>query len=105
MRDTQTNSTTSMGPNGTSFWQWNSPLPYLFSGLALTLGLIAVALVLLACSFWKWSSDEGEDKSTNTANNSTTMREMSPRVIVFMAGDREPTHIGVPISSSDKCPD
>ncbi|GMP28544.1 hypothetical protein CsSME_00004041 [Camellia sinensis var. sinensis] len=32
------------------FQRWNSPIPYLLSGLALTLGLIAFALAILGCS-------------------------------------------------------
>ncbi|KAK4367647.1 hypothetical protein RND71_011439 [Anisodus tanguticus] len=107
MRDiqTQTNSTSptfSMDPNGTSFWEWKSPLPYLFGGLALTLALIVVALVLLACSSHQRYSSDDEDKSTSPSNKSATIVEMSPRVIVIMAGDQKPTHIGVPISSSAK---
>ncbi|KAK4346380.1 hypothetical protein RND71_032719 [Anisodus tanguticus] len=102
MRDIQTNSTSPTTSNGTSFWEWKSPLPYLFGGLALTLSLIAVALVLLACSFHKYRSSDEEDKSTSPANNSATIVEMSPRIIVIMAGDQQPTHIGVPISPSAK---
>ncbi|CAN4082764.1 unnamed protein product [Withania somnifera] len=96
-----------MSSNGTnSFWQWNSPVPYLFVGLSLTLALISVALVLLACSFHQRRSfDEEQDKSVRSTNNSSTVMEMSPRITVIMAGDRTPSHIGVPISSSHKCPD
>ncbi|KAL6567841.1 hypothetical protein OROGR_001509 [Orobanche gracilis] len=35
--------------------QWHSPVPYLFGGLAAMLGLIAFALLILACSYWKLS--------------------------------------------------
>uniref|UniRef100_J3MGF3 Uncharacterized protein n=1 Tax=Oryza brachyantha TaxID=4533 RepID=J3MGF3_ORYBR len=34
---------------------WQSPVPYLFGGLAAMLGLIAFALLILACSYWKLS--------------------------------------------------
>ena len=34
---------------------WHSPVPYLFGGLAAMLGLIAFALLILACSYWKLS--------------------------------------------------
>ncbi|KAM3286358.1 hypothetical protein CQW23_05506 [Capsicum baccatum] len=106
----ETKSTTSMVPavNGTcSLWHWQSPLPYLFCGLALTLALIFVALILLACSLHQrtLSDEEDQDKSTSPSNNSSTMVEMSPRIIVIMAGNQKPSHIGVPVSSSDKCPD
>ncbi|CAN4079541.1 unnamed protein product [Withania somnifera] len=102
----ETNSTTSMVPNGrNSVWQWKSPVPYLFVGLSLTLALITVALILLACSLSQRSSDGQQDKSARSANSTSTMVEMSPRIIVVMAGHRTPSHIGIPISSSDKCPD
>lgn len=95
MRDINTNSTT-------SFWQWKSPLPYLFGGLALTLALIVVALVLLACSFHKRrhsSAVSDEEKSVPRQVN-ITIEDMSPRIVVIMAGDQKPTHIGVPAVSS-----
>ncbi|KAL4199848.1 hypothetical protein AMTRI_Chr03g146860 [Amborella trichopoda] len=34
---------------------WHSLVPYLFGGLPAILGLIAFALVILACSYWKLS--------------------------------------------------
>ncbi|KAL4197360.1 hypothetical protein AMTRI_Chr04g187940 [Amborella trichopoda] len=39
---------------------WHSPVPYLFGGLAAMLGLIAFALLILACSFWKLSENNGK---------------------------------------------
>ncbi|KAK6798533.1 hypothetical protein RDI58_006236 [Solanum bulbocastanum] len=107
MRETPTNSSMSIyiDPNGTnSFWTWKSPLPYLLVTLALTSALIIAALILLFCTFYQPWFEEEEDKSASRRNNSTTMAEMSPTIIVIMAGERKPTHIGVPISSSDKCP-
>ncbi|TMW80079.1 hypothetical protein EJD97_024123 [Solanum chilense] len=100
MRETPTNSTIYLDQNNpNSFWQWKSPLPYLFGGLALTMALIIVAIILLVFSFYQPCSgdDEEEDKSASRGNNSTSMAEMSPRIIVIMAGERKPTHIGVPI--------
>uniref|UniRef100_A0A6V7QRM9 Uncharacterized protein n=1 Tax=Ananas comosus var. bracteatus TaxID=296719 RepID=A0A6V7QRM9_ANACO len=32
---------------------WHSPVSFLFGGLAAMLGLIAFALLILACSYWK----------------------------------------------------
>ncbi|TMX03773.1 hypothetical protein EJD97_014177 [Solanum chilense] len=91
-------------PNGTgSFWTRKSTLHYLFVTLALTSALIIAALLLPLCTFYRqWFE---EDKSADRGNNSTTMAEISPTIAVIMAGERKPTHIGVPISSSDKCPD
>ncbi|PHT57019.1 hypothetical protein CQW23_05505 [Capsicum baccatum] len=85
--------------SGSSFWTWKSPLPYLFGSLGLMLLLIVVALIVLACSFHKrLSSSDQQIKSACPPVNSTVV-EMSPRIVVIMAGDQKPTHIGVPISS------
>lgn len=85
--------------SGSSFWTWKSPLPYLFGSLGLMLLLIVVALIVLACSFHKrLSSSDQQIKSSCPPVNSTVV-EMSPRIVVIMAGDQKPTHIGVPISS------
>ncbi|KAK4367646.1 hypothetical protein RND71_011438 [Anisodus tanguticus] len=96
MRGISSTNSTSMG----SFWTWRSPLPYLFGSLGLMLLLIVVALIVLACSFHKRlssSSSSDQQKSACPVNNSTIV-EMSPRIVVIMAGDQKPTHIGVPIS-------
>ncbi|EMS45822.1 hypothetical protein TRIUR3_28536 [Triticum urartu] len=44
---------------------WQSPVPYLFGGLAAMLGLIAFALLILACSYWKLSGCPAENKQCN----------------------------------------
>ncbi|KAE8710356.1 Protein GLUTAMINE DUMPER 1 [Hibiscus syriacus] len=43
---------------------WHSPVPYLFGGLAAMLGLIAFALLILACSYWKLSGYLEEEESS-----------------------------------------
>ncbi|KAL3526659.1 hypothetical protein ACH5RR_011315 [Cinchona calisaya] len=82
--------------------RWNnSPLPYLFGGLAVMLGLIAVALITLACSYRKYPGfqpssetendiDDQEDKPPRAA------LEMEPRIVVIMAGDQNPTYLAKP---------
>ena len=76
---------------------WRSPLPYLFIGLAAMMGLIAIALVVLACS---------HRKSSGSNNNSTlqpenpeipTPLEREPKVmLVIMAGDNMPSFLAKP---------
>ncbi|OIT34322.1 hypothetical protein A4A49_04817 [Nicotiana attenuata] len=63
---------------------------------SINVGIIVVPLVLLACpSFLKrLSSDNSSEKSACPPAN-TTVLEMTPRIVVIMAGDQEPTHIGV----------
>nr|DAD43128.1 TPA_asm: hypothetical protein HUJ06_001358 [Nelumbo nucifera] len=52
---------------------WHSPVPYLFGGLAAMLGLIAFALLILACSYWKLSGqlEGGEDGERDAENRET----------------------------------
>ncbi|MCD9646755.1 hypothetical protein HAX54_036912 [Datura stramonium] len=90
-----------------SFWHWKSPVPYLFGSLALMLTLITVALVFLICSFHKRSSSSSsssptdEEKSAYISDHKTTHdEEMTPKIVVIMAGDQKPTHLAIPISSS-----
>ncbi|KAK1363025.1 Glutamine dumper 1 [Heracleum sosnowskyi] len=78
--------------------RWNSPLPYLFGGLALMLTLIALALIILACSFKKSmmnstsENDVEEDNLSKPAGHVTEL-EMEPRIVVIMAGDEVPTFL------------
>ncbi|XAR51596.1 hypothetical protein NMG60_11006267 [Bertholletia excelsa] len=82
-------------------WQWNSPVPYLFGGLGLVLILIAVALVILALSHRKSpSNSSGEDQGGNLSLPGDTQVELSPGILIIMAGDEEPTYLAKPVSSS-----
>ncbi|XP_009777637.1 protein GLUTAMINE DUMPER 6-like [Nicotiana sylvestris] len=109
MRAIATNSTSifsgsTMGTNGsTSLLHWKSPLPYLFGSLALTLTLIAVALLFLVCSYRKRSSStatDDEEKSAYCDHKTSASVEMTPKIVVIMAGDQKPTHLAIPLSSS-----
>ncbi|KAJ7979508.1 Protein GLUTAMINE DUMPER like [Quillaja saponaria] len=91
---------------------WHSPVPYLFGGLAAMLGLIAFALFILACSYWKLSGyldenggGEGErDLEAGEGNNSDETQKASPvyeeKFLVIMAGQEKPTYLATPISST-----
>ncbi|TXG49574.1 hypothetical protein EZV62_025449 [Acer yangbiense] len=87
----------------------HSPLPYLFGGLAALLGLIAISILLLVCSYrkhsnWRWrewrngggdqdlEAEEG-GRGDNTAQH--TVEEMIP---VIMAGELKPTYLATPMS-------
>ncbi|RLN04365.1 protein GLUTAMINE DUMPER 3-like [Panicum miliaceum] len=60
---------------------WHSPVPYLFGGLAAMLGLIAFALLILACSYWKLSgassfgdrSNKGDDEAEKKVTQEVAM--------------------------------
>ncbi|KAL8206355.1 hypothetical protein R6Q57_009906 [Mikania cordata] len=86
---------------------WHSPVPYLFGGLAAMLGLIAFALLILACSYWKMSaSGDGDLESGNGSGDgdSKPVDHKEPPVfeekyLVIMAGDAKPTFLATPASS------
>ncbi|XP_021755363.1 protein GLUTAMINE DUMPER 4-like [Chenopodium quinoa] len=85
---------------------WKSPVPYLFGGLAAMLGLIAFALLILACSYWKLSGylDAGEDSGEVTGDeklkeNNVTATSIPCSVLVIMAGEAKPTFLAMPASS------
>ncbi|KAF9591954.1 hypothetical protein IFM89_010401 [Coptis chinensis] len=73
-------------------WQGNSPIPYLCGGLAATLGLIAIALLILACAYGKYSSDENSDTELeNLPKRALPPAEFEPMIVVIMAGNDKPT--------------
>nr|XP_043627112.1 protein GLUTAMINE DUMPER 2-like [Erigeron canadensis] len=102
---------------------WHSPVPYLFGGLAAMLGLIAFALLILACSYWKLSGylnsngDNDDIESSGNENNNNNNDFLRPlpdqinqlsedhdmaeeKYFVIMAGEAKPTFLATPISSS-----
>ncbi|KAJ6407023.1 hypothetical protein OIU84_010526 [Salix udensis] len=91
---------------------WHSPVPYLFGGLAAMLGLIAFALLILACSYWKLSgylesgneggerdleAGEGENKSGDGSEKKPAAFE--EKILVIMAGELKPTFLATPMAS------
>ncbi|KAL9354875.1 hypothetical protein Peur_052845 [Populus x canadensis] len=78
----------------------NSPIPYLFASLALMLALIAVSLIILACSYKKSSSNSSSDpEAREKSGKQVEMRaEMEPKIVVIMAGDDNPTYLAEPVS-------
>ncbi|EYU34284.1 hypothetical protein MIMGU_mgv1a025787mg [Erythranthe guttata] len=91
---------------------WQSPVPYLFGGLSAMLGLIAFALLVLACSYWKLSAAgevENRDDATverdleggeagGAAANPPPV-ELEEKYLVIMAGQEKPTFLATPMSS------
>ena len=82
------------------FRNFNSPIPYLFGGLALMLGLIAVALFILACSYGKTLSNSPSDAEEKQAKTVNMTADSEPKVVVIMAGDDIPTYLAMPVSST-----
>ncbi|KAF5204650.1 Glutamine dumper, partial [Thalictrum thalictroides] len=91
--------------NGT--WRWNSPLPYLFGGLAAMLGLISFALLILACTYHKSMDDDDDDNlsSPDDVDEEKPAKlptlppaEFEPKIVVIMAGNDQPTYLAKPVS-------
>ncbi|XP_051184010.1 protein GLUTAMINE DUMPER 4-like [Lolium perenne] len=91
---------------------WHSPVPYLIGGLAAMIGLIALALLILACSYWKLNNilGTGSTSSSSGAGATDGAGSKSPAgtaaaspsmltdlVAVVMAGETVPTFLAAPI--------
>ncbi|KAL5725628.1 hypothetical protein ACHQM5_008753 [Ranunculus cassubicifolius] len=88
-------------PTAADGWRWNSPLPYLYGGLAAVLIAIALSLLSLAYSHWKSSDrNSSEVDVENQVKQSLPPRvELEPKLAVIMAGNHEPTYLAYPVSS------
>ncbi|KAL0337803.1 UNVERIFIED_CONTAM: protein GLUTAMINE DUMPER 3 [Sesamum calycinum] len=90
---------------------WDSPVPYLFGGLAAMLGLIAFALVILACSYWKLLAKNLERRENAAGERDLEAGEadhdgakiappvLEEKYLVIMAGQQNPTFLATPASS------
>ncbi|PWA69962.1 glutamine dumper 3 [Artemisia annua] len=105
-----TQSISSMAPSASVVIQrspWHSPVPYLFGGLAAMLGLIAFALLILACSYWKISparerdleAGEGDIEEDSKPVNHQNPPVFEEKYLVIMAGQANPTFLATPASS------
>ncbi|CAL9091512.1 unnamed protein product [Musa textilis] len=79
----------------------HSPVPYLFAGVAATLGLTACALLVLACFCSKLygrleSRDAGGSSGAAAGGGVGLCEEV---IVVVMAGDEKPTFLAAPTSS------
>ncbi|XP_060181886.1 protein GLUTAMINE DUMPER 2-like [Lycium barbarum] len=86
---------------------WHSPVPYLFGGLAAMLGLIAFALLILACSYWKLSGhlrehrDNDQDSEEDSGEKPVKVMPVlyEEKIVVIMAGDLMPSYLAMPVLS------
>lgn len=84
---------------------WHSPIPYLFTSLALVLVIIAVALVLLLCSYHKCYSNSSSGNGRDQENQPAVLPKVldpEPKVVVIMAGDDKPTYLATQATISSK---
>lgn len=77
---------------------WHTPIPYLFGGLGAMMVLIAIALIVLACSHRDPSSQRDPESVEKPAIHPL---DMEPRILVIMAGNDEPTYLAKPINFLD----
>ncbi|KAL0377656.1 UNVERIFIED_CONTAM: protein GLUTAMINE DUMPER 5 [Sesamum radiatum] len=85
-------------PDDGGLRRWDSPVPYLLGGLGLMLVVVAVALVLLLCSYCKSSPSHHQSSYQKSERPlHAFLPEMEPRVVVIMAGETNPTHLAKPI--------
>lgn len=76
---------------------WHSPVPYLFGGLSAMLALIALALVILSCSYWRLSASAQRDlEAGDDAKPDNDTHKMPEKFLVIMAGDVKPTYLATP---------
>ncbi|KAI3407403.1 uncharacterized protein J3R85_021012 [Psidium guajava] len=100
-----------------------SPVPYLFGGLAVMLGLVAFALLILACSYWKLSGHfdarNDRDSSQNQGDLEASAEEeegadrdgekkekvFEEKIVVIVAGRANTMFLATPIlaPSSSNC--
>ncbi|KAL3630018.1 Protein GLUTAMINE DUMPER 2 [Castilleja foliolosa] len=82
---------------------WHSPVPYLFGGLAAMLGLIAFALLILACSYWNASTGPERDVEAGKGEGGSDAKAppvFDDKFLVIMAGDVNPTFLATPMINS-----
>ncbi|KAI4337220.1 hypothetical protein L6164_015665 [Bauhinia variegata] len=80
---------------------WHSPVPYLFGGLATMMGLIAFALLIIACTYRKLSDNsrnESGDRDLESGNGESA-KVYEEKILVIMAGDEKPTFLATPVCS------
>ncbi|KAJ4758165.1 Glutamine dumper 3 [Rhynchospora pubera] len=94
---------------------WRSPVTYLFGGLAAMLGLIALALLTLACTYWRLTGylnsvgvnremnshgGNGEGKRMDDGNAGAAL-PIKQHVAVIMAGEAKPTYLATTVQKKD----
>lgn len=95
MGSSSNSTTTVVEATGAGFRHWN---PALFGSVAVILGLIVMAIVIIACSYKKSLSDSsGEEDKTKKGDQ---QMEMASRIVVIMAGDQNPTYLANPMPST-----
>nr|GLL18468.1 pre-mRNA-splicing factor CWC15-like [Ipomoea trifida] len=97
------------------FWQWNTPLPYLYCGIAIVVAIIASSVLFLLCSHKddpvaavlsdsaRADREDGDDKEKEKKKQEMEIRVLDPqpKVVVVFGGDGRPLYVARPQSSSN----
>ncbi|KAI3811390.1 hypothetical protein L1987_21111 [Smallanthus sonchifolius] len=87
---------------------WHTPVPYFLGGLAVLLGLIAFALVILVCSYGNLADEDvengaDEDRDLEAGDSKTDnhgdVMVFEEKYVVIMAGKVTPTFLAIPVTS------
>ena len=74
--------------------RWDTPVPYLFGGIGVLLGVIMVALFILSCCHHRSSDNENKEEKPMKVVNTEANPEM--KIAVIMPGDDNPTYVAKP---------
>uniref|UniRef100_A0A7N0UFW9 Uncharacterized protein n=1 Tax=Kalanchoe fedtschenkoi TaxID=63787 RepID=A0A7N0UFW9_KALFE len=86
------------------FLHWNSPTPFLFAGLAIILGVMAVALFVLACLQLRVDSSQDSRKDEALEVNIAGAEDPIERhIVVIMPGDDKPRYLAKPCAATILC--
>ncbi|CAD6343475.1 unnamed protein product [Miscanthus lutarioriparius] len=72
---------------------WRTPTPYIFLGITIIMGVIAVALLVLICTRKKASSSSSRQEADEKAARALAPLDREPKVVVFMPGDHAPSFL------------
>ncbi|KAJ7971154.1 Protein GLUTAMINE DUMPER [Quillaja saponaria] len=102
MRPVNNSTTVAIAGGGGGHDQFRGPIPFLFGGLAVMLALISAALIILACSYRKYSSSSstGNDEKPATKMVNMEMMDSEPKIVVIMAGETNPTYLAMPAATA-----
>ncbi|KAI6670453.1 hypothetical protein NL676_005338 [Syzygium grande] len=67
--------------------------------------LIAAALIILACSYWRRPSNASADADAKPVKPVILPLDLEPRIVVIMAGDEKPKYLAKPVPSLPSCCD
>ncbi|KAG2244273.1 hypothetical protein Bca4012_015505 [Brassica carinata] len=86
---------------------WHSPVPYLFGGLAAMVGLIAFALLILACSYWREeggrNGGEVDEEKESRSGDKAASGAYEEKFLVIMAGENLPRYLATPTVKKCTC--